>query len=131
LTPSITANLQVNFANSDTYFNTASRRDFNTTSTTPNPTVTPTDYMFIRSDNAYLPAAVKAAMQAAVPNGPSAFYMGRVGFDLGLAQADQSNTLSRVALGIEGKIPQFGLGDNWKWNVSAVAGRVFYNQKWN
>jgi outer membrane receptor protein involved in Fe transport len=126
LTPDITANLQVNFANSDTYFNTASRRDFNTTSTTANPTVTPTDYMFIRSDNAYLPAAIKAVMPA-----NSAFYMGRVGFDLGLAQADQSNTLSRVALSFEGKIPQFGLGDNWKWDVSAVAGRVFYNQRWN
>jgi outer membrane receptor protein involved in Fe transport len=125
ITPSITARLQVNFANSDVYFNTASRRDFNTTSTTTNPTVTPTDYIFIRSDNAYLPSAVKAAMPA-----NSGFYLGRVGFDLGLAQGRQSNTLSRVGLSFEGKIPQFGLGDNWKWDLSAVAGRVFYNQHW-
>jgi iron complex outermembrane receptor protein len=125
LTPNITANLQVNFANSEVYFNTASRRDFNTTSTTTNPTITPTDYMFIRSDNAYLPSAIKAAMPA-----NSAFYMGRVGFDLGMAQARQSNTLSRAALRIEGKIPKFGFGDNWKWDVSAVAGRVFFNQHW-
>ncbi|MGZ3364089.1 MAG: TonB-dependent receptor plug domain-containing protein [Caulobacteraceae bacterium] len=121
----ITANLQVNFANSEVYFNTASRRDFNTTSTTTNPTVTPTDYIFIRSDNAYLPAAIKAVMPA-----NSGFYMGRVGFDLGMAQARQSNTLSRVALSFEGKIPKFGLGDNWKWDISAVAGRVFFNQHW-
>ncbi|HEY4032240.1 MAG TPA: TonB-dependent receptor [Caulobacteraceae bacterium] len=126
ITPSITAKLQVNFANSDVYFNTASRRDFNTVSTTTNPTVTPTDYIFIRADNAYLPSAIRAVMPA-----NSGFYMGRVGFDLGLAYAHQSNSLSRVALSFEGKIPDFGVGDNWKWDVSAVAGRVFYNQRWD
>jgi outer membrane receptor protein involved in Fe transport len=125
VTPDITARMQLNFADSYTYFNTASRRDFNTISASTNPGVTPTDYMFIRSDNAYLPAAIKAVMPA-----NSAFYMGRVGFDLGMAHAKQDNFLSRVALSFEGKIPKFGLGDNWKWDVSAVAGRVFFNQHW-
>lgn len=125
VTPDITAKLQLNFANSDVYFNTASRRDFNTTATTTNPNITPTDYILIRSDNAYLPAVVKAGMPA-----NSAFYMGRVGFDLGMAQGRQSNSMQRIAFSLDGKIPQFGFGENWKWDFSAVAGRVFYNQHW-
>jgi iron complex outermembrane receptor protein len=125
VTPDITAKMQMNFANSQTFFNTASRRDFNLVSASSNPAVTPTDFMFIRADNAYLPSAVSSVMSS---RGIGAFYMGRVGFDLGMAHADQSNSLSRIALSLDGKVPN--LAGNWKWDVSAVAGRVFYNQHW-
>jgi iron complex outermembrane receptor protein len=125
LTPDITANMQVNYAKSETYFNTASRRDFNLVSASSNPAVTPTDYMFIRSDNAYLPSAIQTAMTT---RGIGAFYMGRVGFDLGMAQADQYNEMKRIALSLDGKLPS--LKGNWKWNVAANVGEVFYNQQW-
>jgi iron complex outermembrane receptor protein len=125
LTPNITAKIQANYAKSQTYFNTASRRDFNLVSASTNPAVTPTDYMFIRADNAYLPSMVRTAMTS---RGIGAFYMGRVGFDLGMAQGDQYNEMKRVSLSLEGKVPN--LKGNWKWDVSANVGQVFYNQQW-
>jgi outer membrane receptor protein involved in Fe transport len=124
VTPDITANLQVNYAKSDTYFNTASRRDFNTVSASANPAVTPTDFMFIRADNAFLPTAVSSVM---AQRGIGAFYMGRVGFDLGMAHADQYNEMKRVTLSVDGKLNWKG---NWKWNLAADVGQVFYNQNW-
>lgn len=125
LTPDITAQMQVNYAKSETYFNTASRRDFNLVSASTNPAVTPTDYMFIRADNAFLPAAIKTAMAS---KGVGAFYMGRVGFDLGMAQADQYNEMKRVSFSLDGKVPN--VKGNWKWDISASIGQVFYNQQW-
>lgn len=126
ITPSIQATAQFNYAQSGTYFQTASRRDFNTVSTSTNPTVTPVKYILIKSDNAYLPSAIKNIMTAGnIPN----FYLGRVGFDLGMANGGGTNTLWRAAFGLNGKLNNLPGGD-WKWDLSAVVGRVFYNQQW-
>lgn len=122
LSPRLTAFAQVNIARSEVYFQTASRRDFNTVSTSTNPTITPTDYIQIRRDNAYLPDWLRTIMTT---NNINSFYMGRVGYDIGMANGDASNDIRRGVAGLRG-----AFGETWKWDVSVESGRNEYYQPW-
>jgi outer membrane receptor protein involved in Fe transport len=123
LSPRVTGFAQLNVGRSEVYFQTASRRDFNTVSTSANPTVTPTDYILIRRDNAYLPDWLRTIMTT---NNINSFYMGRVGYDIGMADGNASNDVRRGVLGLRGT-----LGDTWKWDVSFESGRNEYYQPWS
>jgi iron complex outermembrane receptor protein len=122
ITPQLTAFTQLNIGRSEVYFQTASRRDFNTVSTSTNPTITPTDYILIKRDNAYMPDWLRTLMTT---NNINSFYMGRVGYDIGMANGDASNDLRRATVGLRGLI-----GENWKWDASFESGRNEYYQPW-
>ncbi len=120
--PRVTAFAQLNIARSEVYFQTASRRDFNTVSTSTNPTITPTDYIQIRRDNAYLPDWLRTIMTT---NNINSFYMGRVGYDIGMADGNASNDVRRGVVGLRG-----AFGESWKWDASFESGRNEYYQPW-
>ncbi len=75
----------------------------------------------ISINNPYLPAATKAAMQAA---GITTFNLGRVSNDIGLGHPNVRNYTTRVATGFEGSV--FG---DWKWDASYTYGQNRYSQR--
>lgn len=70
----------------------------------------------IQRDNAYLPAAIAAAM-----TGPS-FTMGRYDTDLRGIGAKDSNRTTRLIGGLKGAI-----GGGWSWNAYGEYGHTFYH----
>lgn len=143
ITPRINFNMQLNAGKSEMFFQTATRRDVNQYVTNARPPgvpadqlvvrtvqpqngAIPLDYLLIQRDNAYLPAPIRAAMQA---NNIDAFYMGKTEFDLGNQNASSSNTLFRGAWGLDG---DFDLGGKtWKWNVKTEIGKNEFANSWS
>ncbi|MEJ1966815.1 MAG: TonB-dependent receptor [Gammaproteobacteria bacterium] len=68
----------------------------------------------LKSDNAFIPASVKSALDAA---GITSFHMGSMHPDLGIGSADNDRTVTRLVLGASGKI----MGD-WNWDAYAQHG---------
>lgn len=74
----------------------------------------------IRSDNAYLPAATKAALGTA-----TSFTLGRYNQEF-VAQGHVTNETIRAVGGLDGS---FGGGGGWKWSVNAGYGINKYRQR--
>ena len=66
----------------------------------------------IRSDNAFIPASVRAALQA---NNIASFTMGTMNADLPLRLAVNDRTVQRFVAGLDGKVSLFG--SDWRWNA--------------
>ncbi|MHB1206674.1 MAG: TonB-dependent receptor domain-containing protein, partial [Rhodospirillaceae bacterium] len=71
----------------------------------------------IKSDNAFLPASVAAAMGA---NKLASITVGNTLGDLGYAIPDNRRIMSRVAVGAEGRVDAFD--STWSWNVYLTRG---------
>ena len=128
ITPDITGTLQANFARSDSFARGATRRDANTTSTSPNPNIKPGDYILIRRNNAFLPASVAALMDnnrnaQGVLTPITQFYLARASFDLGNSEGITGTTVERIVLGLNGHF-----GSSWKWNASYENGRNRFSE---
>jgi len=72
----------------------------------------------IRSDNAFIPASVRATLQA---NNIASFVMGTMNADLPLRLAVNDRTVTRYVVGFEGKVDVFGSG--WRWNAYYQSGK--------
>lgn len=73
----------------------------------------------IRRDNAYLPASVAAAMDAA---GVTSFSFGRFWTDVGVALPTVNNKVTRGVIALNGS-----LGDDFTWDASAQYGESDYS----
>lgn len=69
----------------------------------------------IFSDNAYLPASMRATMQAA---GQTNFRMGRIDTDIGFIQSSSQNYTQRGVVGLNGTF-----GEGWSWGAYYQYGR--------
>ena len=72
----------------------------------------------IRNDNAFLPAATKAAMAAAKA---TSFLMGRLNFELGDDYSDGTYETERYVIGAEGR-----LENDWRWSAYYQKGKNQY-----
>ncbi|MGV3479299.1 MAG: TonB-dependent receptor plug domain-containing protein [Sphingobium sp.] len=69
--------------------------------------------LLIRADNAFLPAAVRAAIVAPGQDPTEAgFIMGRYNADFGLVRADTRRRSTQGTIGLDGS-----LGEGWKWDA--------------
>lgn len=75
----------------------------------------------IRSDNAFLPTAVRSLMTA---NGATQFFMGRILQESGHTNTSIDDTVERYGFGVEGT---FGAG--WKWDTSVQLSRNDYHRE--
>lgn len=75
----------------------------------------------IRRDNAFLPASVGAAMDAA---NITSFSFGRIGQDIGPSLGDVKRSTARFATGLRGKF-----GDTWSWDTYYQYGQTDYHQR--
>lgn len=75
----------------------------------------------IQRDNAYLPAALRAQLQAA---NQTSFSFGRVSNDIGPPVAEVSRETYRVVTGARGD-----LSDDWQWDAYYQYGRTNYEQE--
>lgn len=66
----------------------------------------------IRSDNAFIPASVRSALQA---NNIATFTMGTMNADLPLRLAANDRTVQRFVVGVDGKVNLFG--SDWRWDA--------------
>jgi len=64
----------------------------------------------IRRDNAYLPTDIYDVM---VANNIQSFNLGRMSYDIGVAESDVSNTTSRVVASFSGDLADSG---DWRWD---------------
>lgn len=71
----------------------------------------------IKVDNAFLPASVRAAMQA---NKLTTIQVGSWNSDMNSQYADNLRTTNQNAFGFEGNVDAFGT--NWKWNATGSYG---------
>jgi outer membrane receptor protein involved in Fe transport len=72
----------------------------------------------IRSDNAFIPASVRTALQA---NNIASFTMGTMNADLPLRLAANERTVQRFVAGLDGKVNLFG--SDWRWNAYYQQGK--------
>jgi len=104
------ARLSFDLTDSTTAFVQASRNKTETTNIT--------GYQFnqanvvIRSDNAFIPASVRSALQA---NNIASFTLGTMNADLPLRLANNERTVQRFVAGLDGKVNLFG--SDWRWNA--------------
>ncbi len=103
VTDNISAFVEGSYARAGSRFNGPGTRDTNTTT------------IVIRRDNAFLPAATAALMDA---NGIQAISLGRHSLDYGQSFPDNFNTTTRVVGGLNGK-----LGGSWTWDGYVEYGR--------
>lgn len=83
--------------------------------------ITPYDQgtLTIRNDNAFLPAATRAAMAAARV---TTFTMGRLNYELGDDTSDGTYETSRYVVGADGRF-----NDNWRWSAYYQTGTSNYS----
>jgi outer membrane receptor protein involved in Fe transport len=79
----------------------------------------------IRGDNPYLPASV-AALYNGVGGNPTSFSFVKQDFSLGGLGTYVTNKTPRALVALEGEIPDFGVGSNWKWDAHAEYGKNHY-----
>lgn len=103
LTSSLRAFGEASYASAGARFRTPQSRDSSLTA------------IVIQRDNPFLPASVAAIMDA---NGITSFPIGRANDDFGPTNAENFNTTTRFAAGLEGD-----LGGSWKWDAYYQYGR--------
>ena len=77
------------------------------------------DSPVIKTDNAYLPASVRAAM---IANNVTQLILGTANFDAGFDGDDDLLISNMFAAGLEGKFDAFGT--TWSWNATYTNGRT-------
>ena len=79
----------------------------------------------IQGTNPYLPANVAAAYNGLNGN-PTNFTFVKQDFSLGGLGTYVTNKTPRGVIALEGDIPDFGMGSNWKWDAHALYGKNHY-----
>lgn len=77
----------------------------------------------IRRDNAFLPTEVYDLM---VANNIESFNLGRMSYDVGIAESDVSNTTDRVVVSFSGDLADSG---DWRWDAYYLYGRNVNKQR--
>lgn len=77
----------------------------------------------IAQDNAFLPESIRTVM---IENGIESFNLGRVSYDIGIAESDVRNSTDRVVLSFEGTLPAL---EGWSWDAYYQYGENRYRQR--